>query len=618
MSRAVCRFWQQGNCRNGNSCRFEHPGAAQQNNNRFGPLAGGSSSGNRNDELPYLLSKDALQKDLTEPERPKWILSAFGPGKDAPEQLFGGYPIEQSFEEIRLHYLQGQLSGNPQGALSEIEGLYSQAQQKIQNALNNLDGALRYVVDAGNKHPNRVDICQQNSRPGGTTGEFAVGRQTSTGATAFGSPAFGAPASSQPSTGAFGQPSALGQRSNPFGAPAATSAFGQPSQMGATTSAFGKPAPLGGTTAFGQPSQLGGTSAFGQPSQLGAGTSAFSQPSQLGASSGFGQPSMLGAKASPFGQPAQSSGGFGQPAQSSGGFGQPSSLGQKASPFGGGGTSGTSPFGVPSSGASSNPFGQPSQAPGASPFGQPAQTQSASPFGQPAQPQTSSPFGQPNQPQTASPFGTPATGAGQNTSGTFGQPSTTTAGFGQPSQPSPFGATPNNAGTSAFGGGPNPSPFGAPANSNPTPNAFQQAAPQASPFGGGGGSAPQAQAQGGAQGQGPYAPGASRQHPPIESYASKAPNGRLQMFKGRPVEYRVLKGEEKESPVIRGPNGGMIRVWHPDGAPPYNPDTEAADPSAYNSNQVIQQWMSFAEAGKFVDGLVPEVPPRREFCAWDF
>ena len=70
-------------------------------------------------ELPYNLSKDGLEKDLTEPERPTWILSAYGPGRDAPDQLFGGYPIEQSFEEIRLHYMQGQLAGNPQGAVRE-------------------------------------------------------------------------------------------------------------------------------------------------------------------------------------------------------------------------------------------------------------------------------------------------------------------------------------------------------------------------------------------------------------------------------------------------------------------------------------------------------------------
>lgn len=61
--------------------------------------------------------KDVIQRDLAD-ERPAWILSAYGPGKDAPEQLFGGYPREQSPEEIRLHYMQGLMTGNPQGAVS--------------------------------------------------------------------------------------------------------------------------------------------------------------------------------------------------------------------------------------------------------------------------------------------------------------------------------------------------------------------------------------------------------------------------------------------------------------------------------------------------------------------
>ncbi len=71
-------------------------------------------------ELPYSLSRNSLQKDLTE-DRPIWILSSYGPGRDAPGQLFGGHMIEQSFEEIRLHYLKGMLSGNPQPAVSVLQ-----------------------------------------------------------------------------------------------------------------------------------------------------------------------------------------------------------------------------------------------------------------------------------------------------------------------------------------------------------------------------------------------------------------------------------------------------------------------------------------------------------------
>jgi nucleoporin NUP42 len=65
------------------------------------------------EDFPYYLTRDSIEKDLTT-EQPQWILSAYGPGRDAPDQLFGGFPREQSFEEIRIHYMAGKASGNEQ------------------------------------------------------------------------------------------------------------------------------------------------------------------------------------------------------------------------------------------------------------------------------------------------------------------------------------------------------------------------------------------------------------------------------------------------------------------------------------------------------------------------
>ena len=89
----------------------------QAGNDRCGTACTGSQLTLYHTEIPYHLSKDMIQRDLAE-ERPSWILSAYGPGKDAPEQLFGGYPREQSAEEIRLHYLTAKMNGNEQGAVS--------------------------------------------------------------------------------------------------------------------------------------------------------------------------------------------------------------------------------------------------------------------------------------------------------------------------------------------------------------------------------------------------------------------------------------------------------------------------------------------------------------------
>lgn len=65
----------------------------------------------------YSVTTETIEKDLTT-EAPQWILSAYAPARNTPGQLFGGYPREQSFEEMRLHYLTAKASGNEQQAVS--------------------------------------------------------------------------------------------------------------------------------------------------------------------------------------------------------------------------------------------------------------------------------------------------------------------------------------------------------------------------------------------------------------------------------------------------------------------------------------------------------------------
>lgn len=108
------------------NCKFDHPGANNQNANPFSVLSGGNNSGGGGfakansgyGTNTYSLNPDVIVKDLTE-ERPQWILSAYGPGREAPEQLWGA-PVEQSFEEMRLHFEMGAAAGNPQGAVSIV------------------------------------------------------------------------------------------------------------------------------------------------------------------------------------------------------------------------------------------------------------------------------------------------------------------------------------------------------------------------------------------------------------------------------------------------------------------------------------------------------------------
>ncbi|KAH6845672.1 hypothetical protein B0I37DRAFT_380834 [Chaetomium sp. MPI-CAGE-AT-0009] len=580
----VCRFYQQGYCRFGNACKFEHPPKGGQqnynnNNNRFGALSGQSNqgmSGRASDSPPYPgLTADAIERDLRA-ELPGWILSCYGPGRDAPEQLWGGYPREQSFEEIRLHFMMGAMAGNPQGALNDIQSLHQNAQQQIQHTLSNVPMAIQYIVEAGKNHPNRIDVCK--GAEGGAAPGAAFGGSTN----AFQQPTppanpFGAPAAPATTGGAFGQPAALGQKPNPFGAPAPAAAFGQPAQPAA--SGFGQPTP----SAFGQPAALGGSSAFGGSAQ------------PTGA---FGQTSTLGAKPNPFGAPAQTAG----PAFGQSGFGQPAALGVKPNPFGaptgGGGAFSSASQPAPAN----NPFGQPAQQPqqaqsAPSPFGQPGNSQpAANPFGQPAgQPAAANPFGQPAA-APANPFGQPPQQQQQQqpqpATNPFGAPAATAAPvnpFAQPATSSPFGA-PAVTTTAAA---PAPNPFGQPSTSatGPTPA--------------------------GASGTGPYGPDATRQHPDISTYSARNPDKTLRMFKGKPVLYEELKPGAKPVPVLRNFDGSMVRIWMPNGAPAYTTQTEA-EPEKYQDPTVMQQWKAFVETGRFAGGVMPEVPPKREFCAWDF
>lgn len=83
----------------------------------------------------YNITTDTIEKDLTN-EVPQWILSAYAPGRDAPGQLFGGYPREQSFEELRLHFMMGKASGNEQQAVSAHSiGLYATVQTDLYSTL---------------------------------------------------------------------------------------------------------------------------------------------------------------------------------------------------------------------------------------------------------------------------------------------------------------------------------------------------------------------------------------------------------------------------------------------------------------------------------------------------
>ncbi|KAI8962808.1 hypothetical protein F5Y11DRAFT_347164 [Daldinia sp. FL1419] len=512
------------------ACRFEHQDAhTNANTNRFSAL---STGGNSTQENPYRITKDIIRTDLG-PERPSWMLSCYGPGRDAPEQLFGGYPREQSLEEVML-YVKG--SNNQQQAMSEIAALVQQAEQQNQTALNNLDGAIQFILSAENKRPNRIDVCKQGSQQNNSNEVFA--RDTAP-----------APQAGFPNPLASNQnPFSSAPQSNPFGS--STSTFGQPSALGP------KPNPF---------SAASSTSAFGQPSNLGAPKPVFGQSSQMGpAAPAFGQPSVLGQKPNPFANSVAGPSAFSQATQSA--FGQPSTLGQKPSPFG-----------APASSSAPNPFSSGASASGPGPFNQ---QPAANPFLQSSNPP-------PSDQQMDASAPTPVA------SNPFNQPPSNSA-FAPPAV-NPFTAQKPTAFT--------------PPSSNP----FAQAKPQAQ-------ATPTISAS-------PYAPNSTKQHPPPESYISKDANGRILSFNGQPVTYKWKVDDKYQdamprdggtyypAPGVRNADGSWRKIFFPSGPPGYNKDTEP-DPATYTT-AIKAAYATMMNTGRF-EGDMPEVPPMREDCIWNF
>ena len=254
----------------------------------------------------YKLDKAIITNDLSK-ERPQWILSSYGPGRDAPLQLFGGHPREQSFEELRFRHYELTAQKNQQLAIQEAQALVTNAEQQIQAALNDVEGAIKYIINGETEHPNRIDICKAR-------GSLFNQAQAQMPTSSLKAPStFGRAAS--PALG-FGQTSTVRRPSAPtFGQPSAPApTFGQISKPAFSQPAFGRPATLGESTSrFGEPTQTFGkssvpTSTFGESSAPTPFASSQPQPSPFGAPNGASvgmQPSAASSQPSnPFGPPS--------------------------------------------------------------------------------------------------------------------------------------------------------------------------------------------------------------------------------------------------------------------------------------------------------------------------
>lgn len=395
---------------------------------------------------------------------------------------------------MRYRHLQLSALGNQQQAIIEARELVSNAERQVWTALNDINGAIKYIVDGEKQHPNRLDVVkarggpllqapqlQGNNDPNTTSGQFPAFSNQQSGTT------FGRPTTS------FGKPSAP------------SSSFGQPSTLGQPKSLFGQP-----TSAFGQPavsSQPGG--GFGV--QASGSVPSFSQPLQQ----------------SPFGQVQ---GGFPPAGITTSGPLQPpvSAFAQQ-----------TNPFGQAAPARLSNPFGQQSST-GNSVLNPPA-------FDKPPLQQPVNPFSKPTN-ATPNPFA--SAGSDRN-------PSTASSQLAGPAKP------------------------------------FNQSNSQASRTGTTLSSA---------------VPTGSSLSVPVD--AKRDSTGRLTKWKGNPVQYI-------ENDACYQDNDGILKkIWFPDGPPVYTKAVELPD-DAYDES-TKENYKFLKDHGTFKDGLMPELPPRREWCNWNF
>ena len=455
-------------------------------------------------------------------------------------------PREQSFEELRLHHYELASTGNQQQAIQEAQALVINAEQQIQTAVNDIDGAVKYLIEGEKQHPNRIDICK------------AKGSNPSKG--------FTSQNNSQPST-AFGSTTAFGKPSVPTGPRAGNAAFGAPAfgQTTAPGTGFGKPA-------FGQSSNP--ASAFGKP--------AFGQPA--GTASAFGTPSALGQKAPAFGQQASASG-------------------QQTSAFG---------KALPSS-QQSNPFSQNASNGQQSTFGRPATS-----FGHPANsaqaigPNSTSTFGLPPNPTpgqstTTSPFGKPAFGTAASQPNPF-------ASNAKATQPNVFGRNAPTSSNNAFGPSSQPtstsSAFAEPSMSTASPSTMGSNQKENQPF------APPTsepitlgQTNQSATNVAPAKPlEATPRKPKIP--ATKDRQGKLLTWNEKHVTY------VDDEPCFKGKSGAWEKIWFPDGPPVFN-KTPDVNPEEYDE-ETKENYRHMMEHGEFKDGVMPLMPPSRQFCNWDF
>ncbi|XP_058122224.1 uncharacterized protein LOC131280952 [Anopheles ziemanni] len=297
----ICQYFLNNNCRFGSKCHNEHI-----------DICG--------------IVKNEVEVTL---KGNQWPLSCFGPFKE--RTCIPNFIEDQSFEEIRMIYLEAKAQNNIPAHQMQLAQMINDAKTKLQ-LLTTMNGeVLGALVELYNQQESSAKQTGVPSNPFASIGPNNTSGTNSsatssifggaTSGTAFGS-SFGTNPSGSTTGGIFGQAAQSG--GNIFGSTASSTAGNIFAKAGASQTQgniFGMAQPSQPTNSiFGGPAVLGG-GLFGSVQQPATATPLF------GSVTAQPNPSVGG---SIFAKPAQPTNAFGQPVNASGAFGGGNIFGNSA------------------------------------------------------------------------------------------------------------------------------------------------------------------------------------------------------------------------------------------------------------------------------------------------
>jgi nucleoporin NUP42 len=96
----------------------------------------------------------------------------------------------------------------------------------------------------------------------------------------------------------------------------------------------------------------------------------------------------------------------------------------------------------------------------------------------------------------------------------------------------------------------------------------------------------------------------------LREYASIDGDGRLTMFNQEKVTYR------NGNPGTQAFNGSWKRIWNPRG--PVSADAQTEMDGSFYDKSIEEAYKHLRLNGTFLDGLMPMIPPKRDWCRFDF